>query len=93
MYYWWAQDESNLAITDTRLCDFAKHFEYMDWYYKRERDGHDLIRDEHWRVIRSASIASEGADGWVDIHTTLKPDGMSGEHLYNLDLFVFLFFN
>jgi hypothetical protein len=35
-YYWWAQDEPELPITESRPYDYAQHYMYMGWYYKRE---------------------------------------------------------
>jgi hypothetical protein len=34
-YYWWAQDELELPITESRPYDYAQHYTYMGWYYKR----------------------------------------------------------
>jgi hypothetical protein len=34
-YYLWAHDDPELPITETRLYNFAEHFVYMSWYYKR----------------------------------------------------------
>jgi hypothetical protein len=34
-YYWWAQDEPELPITESRPYDYAQHYTYMGWYYKR----------------------------------------------------------
>jgi hypothetical protein len=34
-YYWWEQDEPELPITESRPYDYAQHYTYMGWYYKR----------------------------------------------------------
>jgi hypothetical protein len=35
-YYLWAQDEPELPITEAWPYDYAQHYAYMGWYYKRE---------------------------------------------------------
>jgi hypothetical protein len=34
-YYWWTHDEPELSITEARPYDYAQHYSYMRWYYKR----------------------------------------------------------
>jgi hypothetical protein len=34
-YYWWAQNEPELPITESRPYDYAQHYTYKEWYYKR----------------------------------------------------------
>jgi hypothetical protein len=34
-YYWWAQDEPKLPITESRPYDYVQYYTYMRWYYKR----------------------------------------------------------
>jgi hypothetical protein len=48
-YYWWAQNEPELPITESRPYDYAQHYTYMGWYYKREMTTiwYDMDIDEH----------------------------------------------
>jgi hypothetical protein len=48
-YYWWAQDEPKLSITESRPYDFAQHYMFMGWYNKRGMTTiwYDINTDEH----------------------------------------------
>jgi hypothetical protein len=48
-YYWWAQDEPELPITESRPYDYAQHYTYMGWYYKRGMNTiwYGMDTDEH----------------------------------------------
>jgi hypothetical protein len=51
-YYWRAQDEPELPITEARTYDYAQHYAYMGWYYKR---GMDTI----WYVMNTEEQLSQ----------------------------------
>jgi hypothetical protein len=48
-YYWWAQDDPELPITKSRPYDYAQHYTYMGWYYKRgmAKIWYGMNTDEH----------------------------------------------
>jgi hypothetical protein len=48
-YYWWAQNEPELLITESRPYDYAQHYTYMGWYYKRVMATiwYDMYTDDH----------------------------------------------
>jgi hypothetical protein len=44
-YYWWAQDEPELSITESRSYDYAQH--YTHGVVLQERDDYNMVRHEH----------------------------------------------
>jgi hypothetical protein len=48
-----------------------------------------MVKDEHWRAMKSANTAFGETYEWVGIYTTLTLECLSGEYLYTLNLILF----